>query len=307
MDILQWGAIPIILLYIIYPLQGGFSKVALQSGPSTTFVAALLLLLSGFMWVMGLLTKSPTKKLEFWDWILLFQGMFLGLYIRYLASFWALQYLKVGKVYFLFLLAPFFTAFFAKICGTEILSSRKILSLFIGVFGFIPVVLIEGPSEASFESFYAFNLPEIVLIAGIAGYAYNWVIIKRLLVERKHSLWRVNAITMLGAGIALMVTAFFHDGWYKGIVPITQFYPFLGYIILVTCIAAFCITIHSLLLKKFSATLVAFFCLIEPFVASIYGYVLLGEPISWILIPSLGVVSIGLYLFYQDELQTEKK
>lgn len=307
MNIFHLGVFPILLLYIVYPLQGSFSKVALHSGPSTTFVAALLLCLSACMWGMHLLSKTPSKKLEFWDWALLVQGMFFGLYIRYLASFWALQYLKVGKVYFLFLLAPFFSAFFAKVCGTEILSRRKLISLMIGVFGFIPVILIEGSGEAAFESFYAFNLPELVLIAGIAGYAYNWIVIKRLLTERHHSVWRINGITMFGAATALTITAFFHDGWYKGLFPVTHVAPFIGYIALVTVIAAFCISIHSILLKKFSATLVAFFCLIEPFVASIYGYLLLGEPISWILIPSLGVVSIGLYLFYQDELKTEKR
>lgn len=307
MGILQLGAIPILLLYIIYPLQGSISKVALHLGPATTFVGCFLLVLSGFMWSMHFLTKAPTRKLELWDGVLLAQGMFFGLYIRYLACFWALQYLKIGKVYFLFLLAPFFTAFFSKVCGTEVLSRKKLLSLVIGIVGFIPVILIEGSGEVGFESFYALNLPELVLIAGIAGYAYNWVIVKRLLVERHHSLWRVNGITMLGASIAILTTAFFHDGWYKGLFPITQLSSFIGYILLVACVAAFCFTLHSLLLKKFSATLVAFFCLIEPFVASIYGYVLLGEPISWVLVPSLGVVSIGLYIFYQDELQTEKK
>ncbi len=43
-----------------------------------------------------------------------------------------------------------------------------------------------------------------------------------------------------------------------------------------------------------------------PVFALIYGYEWLGVPISWALIPSVGVVLIGLYLFYQDELHAGK-
>lgn len=305
MDILSLGVAPILLLYIMYPLQGALGKIALLSGPFTTYVALLLLFTGSFMVTMHYLTQTSKVRLEKWDILLLLQGAFFGLYIRYLACFWSLQYLTVGKVYFLFLLAPFFTAFFSKMCGTETLSYKKLLSLGIGILGFIPVVIAESASESGFESFYAFNLPEVVLIIGVACYAYNWVIVKRLLVETRHSLWTINGITMIGASLATIITAFFYDGWYTGIFPITQLQPFIGYSFLVACVGALCFTLHSLLLKKFSATLVAFFCLIEPFVASIYGYLLLGEPLSLIQIPSLGIVSIGLYIFYQDELKVE--
>jgi drug/metabolite transporter (DMT)-like permease len=303
-DILKFGFLPIIVLYVAYPLQGTFGKVALQSGPFTTYVALVLLFTGSFMVAMHYLTQKTKIILKRWDILLLLQGAFFGLYIRYLACLWSLQYLTVGKVYFLFLLAPFFSALFSKLCGTETLSYKKLLSLCIGILGFIPVIVFGSASEDAFKSFYALNLPEIVLIIGVACYAYNWVIIKRLLVEGQHSLWTINGITMMGASLATIITAFFYDGWYTGVSPIVQLQPFLVYAFIVASVGAFCFTLHSILLKKFSATLVAFFCLIEPFVASVYGYLFIGEPLSLIQVPALGVVSIGLYIFYQDELQT---
>ena len=274
----------------------------MQSGPFTTYVAFRLLICGVFMLSMHFLKKEKETKLEFLDCVLLFQGAFFGLYVCYLGCFWSMQYVMVGKVYFLFLLTPFFTALFSRLYGAEVLSYKKLLSLGIGIIGFIPIILAEGAAEEGFKSFYAFNLPEVILILSVAAYAYSWIIVKRLMVERKHSLWTVNGITMTGASIVTFITAFFYDGWYKGMHPVTDWNPFIGYTVLVAFTSIFCFILHSTLLKKYSTTLIAFFCFIEPFMASIYAYFILKEPISWSLIPSLFIVSIGLYIFYQDEL-----
>jgi drug/metabolite transporter (DMT)-like permease len=302
-DITQFGIFPIFLLYVVRPLQGNISKLVMQSGPFATCVALRLLIVGMFMWMMHISTRKSKTKLEPLDLSLLFQASFFGLYICYLGCFWSLQYLTISKYYFLFMLTPFFTALFSRVCKTEVLSYNKLVSLGIGVIGFIPILVVKDASESLFKSFYIFNLPEIVLMISIASYAYSLIVMRQLLVERRRSLWMINGITMTGAGVVTTITAFFHDGWYKGVYPVINLKLFVGYTLLIACISVFCFTLRSLLLKKYSPTLITFFSFMAPVIAAVYGYFILSESISWVFLPSLCIVSIGLYIFYQDELQ----
>jgi drug/metabolite transporter (DMT)-like permease len=303
MNLKKYGILPVIILYMVFPLTFSIGKAGMMYAPSTSFIALRMIL--GGLFMLGVFAVNYTGKwkLDLTDAFLFFQAGLFGIYLTYVPEFWALRYLSVAKSALLFVLAPFFTALFSRIHGIETFSNKKILGLAIGMLGFIPIFIFNSGQEASFQSFFSLDLPEIVTIFSVACYAYSWIVIKRLINEKHYSGWLINGITMTFGGLAAGVTAFFFDGWYTGVSPITVWSSFLWYIFLITFVGIVCYFLYAHLLENFSATLVSFFGFTEPFFAALYGWIFLGETVSWIFFASLFIISAGLYMFYQEELR----
>ena len=306
MNLKGYGILPVLVLYMIFPLTFSIGKAGMIYCPSTFFIA-LRMTLSGLI-MLGIHGWSNRGKWSYnsSDMLLLLQGGFFGIYLTYVPEFWALQYLSVAKSALLFVLAPFFTALFAYLHNLEIFSYKKIVGLAIGLMGFVPMLLVDTAQEGSFKHVFALNLPEVVTIISVGCYAYSWVLVKRLINEQKYSTWFINGVMMTSGGIAAGVTSFFCDGWYKGIDPVVAWGPLMWYISLITIVGMICYFLYSHLLLNFSATMLSFFGFTEPFFAAFYGWVFLSETVSWIFFVSIAVVSSGLYLFYQDELKSQK-
>ena len=57
------------------------------------------------------------------------------------------------------------------------------------------------------------------------------------------------------------------------------------------------------MLRRYTATFLSFMGLLSPIFASLTGWLFLGEPISWVIFLSTGIVSIGLWIVYYAELK----
>ena len=80
-----------------------------------------------------------------------------------------------------------------------------------------------------------------------------------------------------------------------------EFVFWLMYVVLVSNV--FCHNLYSHLLKKYSATLMAFASFLTPIFAAFLGWAFLHETISWHFYVSTIIVLTGLYIFYKDELK----
>ena len=303
MNLKKFGIAPLIFLYMVFPLTFSLSKMAMMYSPPTAFIALRMICTGLILLICFLMQHKGPYTFELNDARLFFKAGLFGIYLTYVPELWALQYLSVAKSAFLFVLAPFFTALFAHIYEKESFSRKKIIGLIIGLIGFIPMLIATTGQEENFKSFFSLNLPEVITILSVACYAYSWIPIKQLTNEKKYSPWFINGIAMLGGGLAAAATSFFCDGWYKGVCPITNWKALFWYILLVLFVGIFCYILYTYLLKSFSTTLVSFFCFTEPFFAAIYGWFFLGEVVSFWFFISIFIVSIGLYIFYQEELQ----
>ena len=68
-----------------------------------------------------------------------------------------------------------------------------------------------------------------------------------------------------------------------------------------------CYNLYGYLLKKYTATFVSFAGFMGPLFTALYGWILLGETVTWHFYASSIIVFIGLYFFYQEELQDRTK
>lgn len=111
---------------------------------------------------------------------------------------------------------------------------------------------------------------------------------------------------MLIGGLLILISSPFIDRWNP--LPYTQFLPFFGYtIIMVIFSNLIAYNWYVKLLRKYSATFIAFVGFTQPLYVAVYSYFLLGELISWQFFVSMAFIVLGLYVFYREELTIKNK
>jgi len=254
---------------------------------------------------------------------------FFHIYLSFILEFWALQYVDSAKACFMFNLSPFVTALFAYIWLKEPMTSKKWVGLIIGFLGFLPVLMTNGAVERSVGTFFFFSMPELALLAAASAAAYAWILIKKLMKHSHYSPMMINGFAMFTSGIGAFITAFFLEkGPYirvpeGGIEQTLETIPYIGFLftglgakllpllfytgLLILISNVIFYNLYAYLLKKYSATFLSFAGITAPLFAAFFGWLLLGEVITWGFYVSLVIVGLGLYIFYQDELKWQKQ
>lgn len=246
-------------------------------------------------------------------WFLFLQIIIFHIYVAYVFEFWALKYLSSFKTAFLYNLSPFIAAIFSYLFLSEKICLKKWLGLLIGFSGIL-LVMINGQSsqEASKSAFLFLSWPEISLLTAVASAVYGWVVFKKLGQVGGYSSLMINGFGMLCAGILAFITSFFIEGSsccvgdIKNLfsLPTTDLFAALGHTLLLIVISNIIgYNLYGYLLKKYSVTFLSFSCTITPFFAALFGNIFLGEVPNLMFFLSSGLVVIGLYIFYMQELK----
>ena len=257
------------------------------------FVAGLLLL--GYSYIQDKRAFFVHKK----DRMLFLQIILFHVYFAYILDLWSLQYLTSFKSSFLYNLSPFLAAIFSYFYFSEKMTPKKWLGLSIGFCGFLPEILANLSTQASSS---LISLPEIVMLFAVSSAVYGWVMLRKLVKDGEYSPIMVNGIGMVGGGILALITSYFVEDW--TISPIMQFWPFVRLTALIILVANILFyNFYGYLLTRYTATFLSFAGFTTPLFAALFGWLFLGEMVSWSFFLSLFVVFIGLYIFYQEELK----
>lgn len=291
----------LLALYAVFSLPFTFAKAALQYAQPLFLAGSRMLLaggaLIGYQYYLG---KSPfgIKK----EHISLFlQAIIIQVYVMYVCYTWSLQYITSGKSALIFALAPFITAVICYIVLSEKLTFKKLCGLTIGFLGFLPTLMTGNATENLFGRIGFLSWPEIGTIIAVTCYAYGWIISKKLM-RLGYSPFTINGISMLFGGVLIMFTSPIIDCWTPW--PFTQFWPFFGYTLVLVIISnIISYNWYIFLLKKYSATFISFGGFTEPLFVAFYSWIFLGETVNWQFFVSLAIISLGLYIFYQEELR----
>jgi len=229
--------------------------------------------------------------------------VFFGIYVTYILRFWALNYMTSSKTCFLYNFAPFASSLFSYFLFNERMSKKKWIGLAIGFVGMIPILLSTSPVEEFIGELYFLSWPEIAILISVASHSYSWIIMRKLVRDKSYAPSMVNGVSMFtGGGLALLTSPFFED-----FAPVTNVGPFIGFLALVILISnLICYNLYGHLLKQYTATFLSFAGFLAPIFAAFYGWLFLNETITWHFYASGTVVFIGLYIFYQEELQQIK-
>lgn len=292
----------VILLFGLFASLFGLSKDALNYsepfflvGSRMTFAGITLLLHQYFFNRQAFHIKAIHIK------PLLLLG-FLNIYLTNVAEIWGLQHMGSAKACLIYSLSPFLAAAIAYMLLKETLTTKKWLGLCIGFMGLIPTFMTQSSSEVMSGEIAFISLAEISLLIAVFCSTYGWTLLKKIINEYSYTPLIANGISMTVGGILALLHSYLSgENWDP--FPVTRVGPYLKNTLLICLISnIICYNLYGYLLKRYSATFMSFSGLITPFFAAFFGWYFLNEAISWHYFASIAVFSIGLMIFYQEEI-----
>lgn len=293
-----------VVMYAVWSSVFSLGKMTLQYCPplfltgARMFLAGLLLL--GFLAIFKRSSFS-LNRVQLFSILLL---AFFSIYLTNALEFWGLQYLTAAKTCFIYSLSPFFAALFSYLHFNEKMNGRKWLGLGIGFLGFIPVLLTQTGSEELLNAFSFFSWPSLAIMGAALCSVYGWVILRLVVKDHAISPLMANGASMLFGGLLAFGHSFLVEGWNPLPFQLENISPVLKGTLLMTLVSnIICYNLYGFLLKRFTATFLSFIGLLSPIFASLNGLIFLNEPISWTILISTGIVSLGLWIVYHAELK----
>ncbi len=298
-------SIPIVIfMYAVWSSVFSLGKLTLEYCPPLFLTGARMvlagLLLLGFL---AIFKRSSFKlsRVQIFSIILL---AFFSIYLTNALEFWGLQYLSAAKTCFIYSLSPFFAALFSYLHFNEKMNRRKWLGLCVGFLGFIPVLLTQTGSEELLNAFSLFSWPSLAIMGAVLCSVYGWIVLRLIVKDHAISPLMANGASMLFGGLLAFAHSFLVEGWNPLPFPMENIAPVVKGTLLMSLISnIICYNLYGMLLKRFTATFLSFMGLLSPIFASLNGLVFLGEPISWTIVVSTGIVSLGLWIVYHAELK----
>lgn len=296
----------VILLFALFASLFGISKATLgYTEPffligSRMFLAGLLLMAHQFIFNR----KNIHFKLNHLIPLLLL-GL-LNIYLTNVAEIWGMQHMSSAKACLIYSLSPFLAALVAYFVLRETLNLKKWLGLCIGIIGLIPIFMTQTQSEKMVGGIGSISLAEISLLVAVFCSVYGWTLLKKIVNDYQYSPLMANGISMaLGGFLALCHSYFAGEAWNP--IPVTEFKPFIINTLIMCLISnIICYNLYGFLLKHYSATFMSFAGLVTPIFASFFGWLFLSESITWHYFASIALFSVGLTIFYLEELKKDK-
>lgn len=257
------------------------------------------IMLCGYYFIKHIFFKK--EKITFnikRDWPLLAQIVIFHIYLTYLCDLCALKDISSGESAFLYNLSPFISALLSYLWFGEVMTRKKWFGLILGFVALIPSLVQDWLSCGLSGILGA----KIMTLIAVASSAYGWIILRELVKDRGYSPIFINGFGMTLGGILAFATSYFTESWQP--TPVTEWIPFIQATILIVITANLMFyNLYGYLLNRYTATFLSFAGFTCPLYAGILGWLFLGEPLPLNLLPSFALISIGLFIFYQEELR----
>ncbi|MBF0208470.1 MAG: DMT family transporter [Oligoflexia bacterium] len=226
----------------------------------------------------------------------------VNIYLTNIFEIWGLQHMVSAKACLIYSLSPFLSAIIAFFALKETLSVKKWVGLFVGLLGSVPIFTAQTMLPGHFSGAY-YGAPELALLVAVACSVCGWILLKKIVNDLKCTPVLANGVSMfVGGGMALIHS--YVSGEYWTPVPVTSPSNFIQYSLAMCLISnIICYNLYGHLLRFYSATFMSFAGLITPVFASLFGWYFLEEPVSWNYLISIIIFSIGLFIFYQEEIK----
>lgn len=244
--------------------------------------------------------KISIKKEHGW-W---FAGIVIfHIYFSYVLEFVSYKYLSGSYVALMYNLSPFITALFAFFFLTEIMTRKKWIGLIIGFLSSLPMIINKGTATPSTDliSPVVINLAQISLLLSVVVTCVGWIFLKKITTTWGYSYVFVNGFGMLFGGLISFVTSYFIEPW-PALSTVTDipFWSLLVGSVLIGNVIVY--NLYGKLLQRYSTTALSLFGCTTPLFAAIIDWLWLGKTVGPLFLITAVTTSIGLYIFYQEEL-----
>ena len=296
----------VILLFALFASLFTLSKTALDfSEPffligSRMTIAGILLLAHQFIFNRKAFAIKSNHILP-----LIILGL-VSIYITNIAEIWGIQFMSSAKACLIYSLSPFIAALFAYWFLKERLSMKKWIGLCIGFIGLTPILFTQSSSSELAKDLLFFSRAELALMIAVFSSVYGWILLKKIINEYRYTPIMANGISMLIGGVLALLHSYLSGEAWSPIPVVTGKYAaFIECTLWMTLISnVVCYNLYGYLLKRFSATFMSLAGLVTPLFASLFGWYFLNEIITWHFFASMVLFSVGLVIFYQEEIST---
>ena len=223
------------------------------------------------------------------------------IYLTNILEIWAIKHMVSSKACLLYSLSPFISALVAFTVLKETMSRKKMLGMFIGFLGLMPIIFAQTNEEICSGTFLVFTMAELAMVGTVFCSVYGWIQLKKVMGDYQYSPLLANGLSMTIGGVLALVHSYaMGEQWAP--LPVTNLQPFIINALIMCLISnLICYNLYGYLLKRFSATFMSFAGLVTPLFASAFGFLWLNEVISWHYLVSMALFSIGLTIFYREE------
>jgi drug/metabolite transporter (DMT)-like permease len=229
-----------------------------------------------------------------------------NIYLTNIFEIWAIQHMVSSKACLIYSLSPFVAALVAFVILKERMSRKKLLGMFIGFLGLLPIIFTQTQDELSTGTFIVFTLAELSLVGAVFCSVYGWIQLKKVMNDYEYTPLVANALSMsIGGLLALIHSYYAGENWAP--IPVTSMQPYIINTLFMCLISnLICYNLYGYLLKRFTATFMSFAGLVTPIFASLFGFLFLQEVVTWHFYVSIVLFSLGLMIFYREEISQEK-
>lgn len=292
----------VLMLYALFASVFTISKTGLTYAQPFFLVGTRMLLAGIILLSYQLLIKKQSLTFDRKTWGRLLLLAIFNIYLTNVFEFWGLRYLTSFKTCFIYSLSPFLSALFCYFLFSEKLSSKKWMGLVVGFLGFMPILLSQTSSEEETGKFFIFSWAEVsVMMAAICS-VYGWIVLKQLVNEHQLSPLMANGVSMFVGGVLALAHSLAVEEWNP--LPATNLpIVFECTVLLIIISNLICYNLYGTLLKRYSPTFMSFAGFTTPLFTALFGWLLLGEIVTWPFYLSFSIVLMGLLLFDQEELK----
>lgn len=298
------------LIFVLYALLAStfIFSVEAVSYAQPVFLIGFRMIIAGCM-LLGwqYLADRRALRIPKKDWGIFFKVSIFHIYLAFLLDFWSLQYLSALKANVIYATSPFVTALLAYFILKERLKPIQIVGMLVGTMSIVPVCLIPNAKAcAGIGGPFSISLPELGLLGAVLCASYAWFIVKELM-NRGYGMVVINGVAMLVGGILCMITWLTKSSITGFVSPVSNWPWFLVWIFaLIISANILFYNLYGWLLKYYSLTFIALAGFLSPSFGVVYEWLFMGGQITWHYAVSIGLVTLGLYVFYSGELKKQK-
>ncbi|HBS48166.1 TPA: EamA family transporter [Candidatus Dependentiae bacterium] len=265
-----------------------YAKPFFTIGFRMTFAGLFLITFQYFFDRKNAFPKKADAKL-------FFKVSLFHIYFAFVLEFWALQSMASSKVSIIYAITPFIAAALSYFLLKEKLGFRKFWGMILGFSSLFPILILQLNGAEGVE-FFRISPREVILLFAVFSAAYAWFDVKKLM-DRGYSLLTINGFAMFTGGLFAFITSAIFEGIHTS--PVFDFWHFVGWLSLLILFSNVVFyNLYGYLLRHYSITFLTFAGCLTPIFAAFYGYMFLGEAITYNYFISLGMVMAALYIFY---------
>ncbi len=248
-------------------------------------------------WTLGLFVKE--KSIEKEDFKKIAFAAFFGVGINFLSFFKGLSLTTPINASVIAVIAPIMVLIFSSILLKEKLTYRKIVGVFVGLFGAIILILYGNSSNLDGKDVILGNF---LVFLNAVSFGLYLVLVKKL-ATKYHPILFVKWLYLFGVIyiVPFSIQEAIEINWQT--MPTTIYYK-VGFVVLLTTCVTYLFNLFAL--TKLKPTTVGVFIYLQPVIATIYALIVGSDSLSFVKVVATIIIFLGVYLVTKDGYKSTK-